>query len=87
MNTNTTINDETTITFNDVCNDDNETFNATSLARALNIDCKRARARLRANERDDNDATRVIVHRINNAHTYARDEFDNVRAIITRDKR
>lgn len=72
------------ITFDDVCNNDNETFNVANVARALNIDPKRARARIRANERDDNASTRINVHRINNAHTYARDEFNAIVRIITR---
>ena len=86
MNTNETILTHETITFNDVANDDNETFDVVRVARALNIDCKRARARMRANERDDNDATRINVHRINNAHTYNVDEFDDVVRIVANNK-
>jgi len=74
------------ITFDDVANDDNETFDVVNVARALSIDCKRARARMRANERNDNDDTRIDVHRINNVHTYVRDEFDDVLRIVTNHK-
>ncbi len=71
-----------TITFDDVCNDDNETFDVVNVARALNIDCKRARARMRANERVDDQSKRIACSRINNVHTYAQCDFANVVRIV-----
>ena len=71
-----------TITFDDVKNNDNKTFDVVNVARALNIDCKRARARMRANERIDDQSKRIACTRINNVHTYDVNDFANVVRII-----